>query len=605
MDKSESRMMSAAKTMGKAGVAGAALALGAAVKVGFGEFMEAQKITAQTNAVLKSTGGVAKVSTKAIQDLSQSLMRKSGVDDEAIQSGANMLLTFTKIRNEAGAGNKVFDAATKATLNLSVAMGKDMQSSAVLVGKALNDPIKGIGALSRVGVQLEDSQKKLIKSMVASGNTMGAQKVILGELETQFGGSAEAAGKTFAGQLSIAKETLTNLAGEGVGKLMPKLTELGTWLGETAVPKITGVISALTGSESLKVAFSAIKRFIDESFKPAVRGIFDVFSNVLTAVKRVLDSKRDELKTVFDAMASAAKVISTVFTEAIVPALKFIFKEGGIFDKAFGLAIEIIAGTVKAIGGIVDGVKAAVRGVQAFWRGDGGKVFKTVFDAMELAIKPVVTGFQAIVDAVRWLIENISKIPKPSLPNLPDINPFGSETGKVSPVAGVTSKLADEIALGRGMGLTLTSGLRPGDPGDHGRGYAIDMAGPASTMAAFAMAAMGRAGIKDVIFGGLPFWQDNGRRVSTWAGNDALRASHLDHAHVSAFAAGGIVTRPTLALIGEAGPEAVVPLNRRQSVGPTINVTVNGWVGNDQDIAEKIRTIFIKKRRLGVDLGFA
>ena len=50
-------------------------------------------------------------------------MKKTGVDDEAIPSGENLLLTFTNIRNEAGKGNDVFDQATTATLDLSVALG--------------------------------------------------------------------------------------------------------------------------------------------------------------------------------------------------------------------------------------------------------------------------------------------------------------------------------------------------------------------------------------------------------------------------------------------------------------------------------------------------
>jgi hypothetical protein len=51
---------------------------------------------------------------------------------------------------------------------------------------------------------------------------------------------------------------------------------------------------------------------------------------------------------------------------------------------------------------------------------------------------------------------------------------------------------------------------------------------------------------------------------------------------VPAFAKGGIVTGPTLALIGEAGPEAVVPLTGRNApMGNTINLTVNAGMGAD------------------------
>ena len=45
---------------------------------------------------------------------------------------------------------------------------------------------------------------------------------------------------------------------------------------------------------------------------------------------------------------------------------------------------------------------------------------------------------------------------------------------------------------------------------------------------------------------------------------------------------GGVVTSPTLALIGEAGPEAVVPLDRLHGGGgATFNITVNAGMGTD------------------------
>ena len=103
--------------LGKAAVvAGAAVGAGFVytLKRGFDEFAEAQKVTAQTDAVLKSTGSAAKRHRRRQSRSShRALLKKSGVDDEAIQSGQNLLLTFTKIRNEAGKGNDVFDQATQ------------------------------------------------------------------------------------------------------------------------------------------------------------------------------------------------------------------------------------------------------------------------------------------------------------------------------------------------------------------------------------------------------------------------------------------------------------------------------------------------------------
>lgn len=251
-----------------AAIAAGAAAFGAVVKtlqVGTAEFMEQQKVAAQTGAVLKSTGGIANVTAKQIGSLSTALMKKSGVDDEAIASGQNLLLTFTKIRNETGKGNDIFDQATVAMLDLSVAMGKDLNSSAILVGKALNDPVKGATALSRAGVQLTKGQKDQIEAFVESGRVLEAQKIILAELTTQFGGSAEAAGKTLPGQLNILKQTFNNLAGELAATFLPGLA--------TAATKLVEFLNRFTGAPTLKAKAEIIVGGIVDAAGNAYRNL--------------------------------------------------------------------------------------------------------------------------------------------------------------------------------------------------------------------------------------------------------------------------------------------------------------------------------------------
>src|SRR4051794_36529819 len=80
---------------------GAALGgLALTLHAGAQEWAEHARVAAQTAAVLKSTGGVANVTQKQVESLAGALLQKTGVDDEAIQSGENMLLTFKSIRNE-------------------------------------------------------------------------------------------------------------------------------------------------------------------------------------------------------------------------------------------------------------------------------------------------------------------------------------------------------------------------------------------------------------------------------------------------------------------------------------------------------------------------
>lgn len=184
------------------------------------EAAEAQEGIAQLEAVLKSTGGAAGVTSEMAQELASSFQRVTRFSDDAILAGENMLLTFTSI------GKEVFPQATETMLNMSQALGQDLKSSAIQLGKALNNPIEGVSALRRVGVQFTDEQEQIIKKLVESGNLMEAQTFILQELQREFGGSAEAAGKTFAGQLDILKNKLSDIKERIGNAVLPVLAEL-------------------------------------------------------------------------------------------------------------------------------------------------------------------------------------------------------------------------------------------------------------------------------------------------------------------------------------------------------------------------------------------
>lgn len=208
---------------------------------------DAEQIAAQTDAVLQSTKGVAGMTREAVGDLATALSELTPFEDDAIQGGENLLLTFTNI------GKNVFPQATETMLDMSQAMGQDLKSSAIQLGKALNSPAEGLSALQRVGVQFTKAQEDQVKALVAAGKTEEAQRVILKELQTEFGGAAKAAGKTFAGQLQILKNTLGNVQEEIGGALLPVLTKLaGALVKVLADPKVQAGLRAITsGIEDL------------------------------------------------------------------------------------------------------------------------------------------------------------------------------------------------------------------------------------------------------------------------------------------------------------------------------------------------------------------
>ncbi len=327
---------------------GVALAAAGAAAVGFlatsiAAAAESQKVTAQTAAVLASTQGIAGQTSASIEKLTGSLSKMSGVDDEVVAAGANILLTFTNIR---GAN---FDAATKSALNLSVALGKDMASASTLVGKALNDPIAGIGALSKAGVQFSDDQKAVIAAMVETGDIAGAQALILGELETQFGGSAEAFGNTLLGTFGKVKTSFGNIQEIIGGAFLP-----------VATAALSGVNDLLTGLAE-NPAFTTIVNKVGEFLTTLLSGgaatdsfaqAFSVISAVLNPFGIILQALLPVLPQLGDSLMALGQALGGAFL-AILPTLSNLLQTlVGVLSGVLAAILPVIIGLVTQLAGI-------------------------------------------------------------------------------------------------------------------------------------------------------------------------------------------------------------------------------------------------------------
>ena len=221
-------------------------------------FTEQEDAIAKMEAVIKSTGGVAGVTSSHITDLSSSLQETTTFADEVTTNAAALLLTFKGVRNEMGEGNDVFDRTIRASQDLSALMGKDLNESVMMLGKALQDPETGLTKLTRAGIQFSDQQKDQIKTLAESGDILGAQKIMLAEIESQFGGTAEAMAQTAGGKLKQAFNDLGE-AGEAIGaEIAPILADVAGFVADiikkftelpgpikTAVTLVGGIVAAL------------------------------------------------------------------------------------------------------------------------------------------------------------------------------------------------------------------------------------------------------------------------------------------------------------------------------------------------------------------------
>lgn len=407
-------------------------ALGGVLRESVGEARESQKVGATTAQVIKATGGAAKVSAGQVGDLATQLSNKAGVDDEAIQSGANLLLTFKNVRNEAGKGGAVFDRATAAAVDLSATGFGSISGSSKMLGKALNDPVKGISALSRAGVTFTAQQKEQIAALVKTGDVLGAQKIILGEVEAQVGGVAAAqatAGEKAKVMADNLKEqlgtallpTLDRLAGfftttlgpaisSGITKVGPALAVLGTTLSGVTDLLFNGKYTGLgflepIGAQAISVGF-------------ALRSAFFALPSVFAAIGAVAGPAFAFIVAGVQQLAPAVLGIATTVGPALLAVVEQIRGLAlTVLPVIIGIAAAaapLIAGLVAQVGGVITALLPGIVGLVT----TVGGVITALLPGIAGVVSAVVSVISTVVPIVLQVFGAIATAIQANLPAL-------------------------------------------------------------------------------------------------------------------------------------------------------------------------------------------
>ncbi len=415
-----------------AAAAGALAAAGVAdlLRDSIAEARDAVKVTALTENVIKSTGGAAKITAGQVGDLAESLSNYAGIDDEVIQGGENLLLTFKGVRNEVGKGNDIFNQTSKLAVDMATALNMDVNSAFMSLGKALDNPAAGLAKLTKQGVTFTDQQKDQVKALVESGKTMEAQKIILGELASQVGGAAGAAADPF----QRFQVVIGNLK-ESIGTaLLPVFNELIGFMAEklpAAVDFAQGVFATL--AEGFEGGMAGTTRTGD-GLIDTLHVIGGVARNVVDTVKRVIsivtaliqgdiagagvdigllfgneeDSKAtgNIIKTIETIRDVIGKVVA--FTQENLPKIVEAFKTVASFIGQNVLPILGAVAAVLASTGtlsLVAAISAAAASIGAFITTAGGPL-AAVIAALGGPITLAIAGIAALVAGVIYAYQH-------------------------------------------------------------------------------------------------------------------------------------------------------------------------------------------------------
>ena len=464
--------------------AGLATTIGAAalvrgIKGVMNAFSEFQRDTNLLENGLKNLGGTAPQQFDILMKSADKLGKLTLFNESDFTQGFGLLTSFTNI------SVKQFDRLGAAAADLAQTSGTDVKSAFMQLGKALNDPVKGLTALSRAGVQFTDGQKAMIESMVDVGNVAGAQEMILKELERQYGGNAAAAAQGYAGALDSLGESFYDLQ-------------------------------------------KALGPFIDQALTPLINSLTNLVNFITERVVPILDSLPGPLKTVVGLVAALAVGIA-----AIVGPLLLVLPGLVTLGKAVaGLKIgATIAGWAALAGPAITAISAAFSGLLAFLTGTllpgllaffSGPVGWTVL-AVAAVVAMVVLFRKPLTDFAAWLWE----WGKP-------ISSFWA--GLWNGLVNVVNTAATTIkSVFTGVGTAIKAVLN---------------------------------GVLRGVFGAVNGAIGNINRLINAANNLSARVKGpqlpiLPTLSVPQFAQGGVVTGPTLAMVGEGGePEYIIPASK-------------------------------------------
>ncbi|MEQ6473845.1 phage tail length tape measure family protein [Comamonas sp. wu1-DMT] len=169
------------------------------------ETINAEKEQAQLTAALRSTGEAAGWSQDQLNDMAAAMSKVTTYSAGEVNQAQARLLAYVNITGEQ------VPRAIRAAMDMGTRLEMNLNQSMETVAKALDKPSTGMQSLQRQGFKFTESQIEMAKALESSGRLADAQAIVFAELESSYGGAAEAARDTLGGALTAVSNTINDL----------------------------------------------------------------------------------------------------------------------------------------------------------------------------------------------------------------------------------------------------------------------------------------------------------------------------------------------------------------------------------------------------------
>lgn len=367
--------------------------------------MEEQDQMAQLQASLTSTGGAAGVTMDQLTDLAKAQADQTKFSVAQTEAIEKVGLTFTSINKD------IFPQTVQLAEDMSAKLGIQGSLAMTMLGKASDDPIKGMAALHKTGTSFTEQQVEQIKALTASGDKLGAYQIILHEVANEYGGSATAAAKTFSGQQEVLAHQMDEVKVKIGSAVLPILGQLTSFVSANVIPVLStfadwfadNLPSAVQSVQDTLAPFIATVGDLAAMFQ---KGAEDGggFAGGLSQLLYSLDS----ISPIFDDVGDAVNMVADAFDQAggVSGILQTDIKE---LQAVWAALAPSVTATVNAVEGVVMSVFGVI---QTFIAAHGNEISADMTQAwtrIQAIIKSGIELYNAIVPPVLKAIDGYIK----------------------------------------------------------------------------------------------------------------------------------------------------------------------------------------------------
>ena len=497
-------------------------AIGDAAKIA-GGFVMAQGIMKAPDFLMGAAQAAAE-DAQATARLEQALRNSGGAFDEnlakvneRIQAGQMLAYGDDDVRDS-------FQMLLAATGDTDEALKR--QAAAMDLARGAGIPL---ATATKMLGKLNGENVEVFKKMGIVLGENATEADALAAVQAKFGGQAQTYASSTAGQFEIAKIKMAEVKETIGASLLPIMTKLGTVLVDDVMPKIEAFV-AWAGPK-----ISALGEWLNTNVMPLIAKAWDIFkTDIMPKIQEFAETARVKLGELMDWLKPQFEKFQVYYKEDIKPAMDNI-------QAAFEWAVGWIRDHWPEIEAIVRPVIEEVANIIS-------TNVRIIKDVLNIVIQLLGGDWKGAWDGAKQLVADVWN--------------------------GITNTLSNGVQFLRGLGGAFRSAAEA-------LGEAIKDG--------FIAGIRGALSLANTIANAVISLMEGAINSMIKLVNDAipdqigpilgvsydLPDNPIPSVTLPRLAKGGIVTEPPVALIGEAGPEAIVPLsgpNARQVGGITVQI---------------------------------